>query len=118
MKDKSQTSDKGLLAKVADAAELVQYQTGAIVSRTLIKKPTGTVTVFAFDEGQELSEHTVPFDALVEVLDGETEITIAGKPKQLTAGQMIIMPANKSHAVKAVKQFKMMLVMIREAATE
>jgi quercetin dioxygenase-like cupin family protein len=113
MNANNQAVDKGLLGKVADAAELVKYQTGAIVSRTLIKKPSGTVTLFAFDEGQELSEHTAPFDALVEVVDGETEITISGKAKRLSAGQMIIMPANKPHSVKAVKQFKMMLVMIR-----
>jgi quercetin dioxygenase-like cupin family protein len=114
MTSKSQTDDKVLSAKVVETAGLVNYQTGAIVSRTLIKKPTGTVTLFAFDEGQELSEHTAPFDALVEVLEGETEITIAGKPLRLAAGQMVIMPADKPHAVKAVGQFKMMLIMIRE----
>jgi quercetin dioxygenase-like cupin family protein len=107
-------ADKELLAKVVDTAELIKYQTGAIVSRTLIKKPTGTVTLFAFDAGQELSEHTAPFDALVHVLHGETEITISGKPLRLTAGQMVIIPAGKPHAVKAVEQFKMMLIMIRE----
>lgn len=114
MNSESQTADKELLANVVDIAGLVKYQTGAIVSRTLIKKSTGTVTLFAFDAGQELSEHTAPFDALVHVLDGETEITISGKPLRLTAGQMVVMPANKPHAVKAIEQFKMMLVMVRE----
>jgi quercetin dioxygenase-like cupin family protein len=114
MSEKSTTSDKELLGKVADAAGLVQYQSGAIVSRTLIKKPTGTVTLFAFDAGQELSEHTAPFDALVHVLDGESEISIAGKPKRVKAGQMVILPAGKIHAVKALGQFKMLLIMIRE----
>jgi quercetin dioxygenase-like cupin family protein len=117
MNAEPQTADNILLAKVVDTAELIKYQTGAIVSRTLIKKPTGTVTLFAFDAGQELSEHTAPFDALVHVLDGETEITIAAKPLRLTAGQMVVMPAGKPHAVKAVKQFKMMLIMIREETT-
>jgi quercetin dioxygenase-like cupin family protein len=111
------TSSNELLAQVVDTTDLVQYQTGTIVSRTLIKKPSGTVTLFAFDAGQELSEHTAPFDALALVLDGETEITIAGQPMRLSAGQMVIMPADKPHAVKAVKQFKMMLIMVREKST-
>jgi quercetin dioxygenase-like cupin family protein len=114
MNDKNQIADKELLAKVVDTAKLIKYQTGAIVSRTLIKKPTGTVTLFAFDAGQELSEHTAPFDALVHVLDGETEVTISGKLLRLTTGQMVILPAGKPHAVKAAEQFKMMLIMIRE----
>jgi quercetin dioxygenase-like cupin family protein len=114
MSAKQQQSDKVLLAKVGDTAKLIKYQTGAVVSRTLIKKPTGTVTLFAFAAGQELSEHTAPFDALVHVLDGEAEITISGKPLRLTAGQMVILPAGKPHAVKAVEQFQMMLIMIRE----
>lgn len=114
MSRKAQTSDKELLGKVVDAAGLIKYQAGVIVSRTLIKKNIGTVTLFAFAAGQELSEHTAPFDALVYVLDGETEISISGKPTRLIAGQMVIMPAGKPHAVKAVKRFKMMLVMIRE----
>ncbi|MCX7887350.1 MAG: cupin domain-containing protein [Verrucomicrobiae bacterium] len=92
---------------------LVDYQKGAIVSRELLRKTTGTVTVFAFDEGQGLSEHTAPFDALVCVLEGEAEILISGKSHHVAAGQMIIMPANKPHALKALSRFKMMLVMIR-----
>ena len=79
MNAESQTADNILFAKVANTAELIKYQTGAIVSRTLIKKPTGTVTLFAFDAGQELSEHTAPFDALAHVLDGQAEITISGQ---------------------------------------
>jgi quercetin dioxygenase-like cupin family protein len=117
MSSEGQANINDLLAQVLDITNLVQYQTGTIVSRTLIKKPTGTVTIFAFDAGQELSEHTAPFDALVLVLDGEAEICISGQPMHLSAGQLIIMPADKPHAVKAVKQFKMMLVMVREKPT-
>lgn len=114
MNRKSQKANKTPLAKVINLAEMIKYQSGTIVSRTIINKKTGTVTLFAFEAGQELSEHTAPFDALVYVLDGETEITIAGKPLRLCAGQIVMMPAGKPHAVKAVKRFKMMLVMIRE----
>ena len=93
--------------------DMVSYQDGAVVSRTLIDKKTGTVTLFAFGEGQGLSEHTAPFDALVQVLDGEAEITIAGKPYHLDAGEIIVMPASVPHALKAARRFKMMLTMIR-----
>ena len=93
--------------------DMVSYQDGAVVSRTLIDKKTGTVTLFAFGEGQGLSEHTAPFDALVQVLDGEAEITIAGKPYHLDAGEIIVMPAGVPHALKAARRFKMMLTMIR-----
>ena len=93
--------------------ELVAYQDGSVVSRTLIDKKIGTLTVFAFGEGQGLSEHTAPYDAFVQILDGEAEITIAGTAQRLTAGQMIIMPADKPHSLKGVKRFKMLLVMIR-----
>jgi quercetin dioxygenase-like cupin family protein len=117
MSPKDQSIDKAVLAKLADAVDLIQCQNAAVVSRTLIKKPAGTVTLFAFDAGQELSEHTAPFDALVYVIQGKTEITISGKPLQLAAGQMVVMPAGKPHAVKALEQFKMMLIMIREATT-
>lgn len=94
-------------------AALVDYQSGAVVSKTLIKHPTGSVTLFAFDEGQELSEHTVPHDALVHVLDGEVEITISGTPHCLRQGDAIVMPGGHPHALKAVKRFKMLLAMIR-----
>lgn len=102
-----------LAAQVLHTSDLVGYQEGAVVSRTLLNQKTGTVTLFAFDQGQELSEHTAPYDALVQVLDGEAEITIAGQPFHLTAGEAIIMPANDPHAVKALTKFKMMLTMIR-----
>jgi quercetin dioxygenase-like cupin family protein len=104
---------ENLMARVLRTAELVGYQDGAVVSRTLINQKTGTVTLFAFAAGQELSEHTAPYDALVQVLDGETEISIGGQPFHLTAGDAIIMPANDPHAVKALTPFKMMLTMIR-----
>ena len=93
--------------------DLLDYQERAVVSRTLIEKETGTVTLFAFDRGQGLSEHTAPFDAMVCILDGKAEITISGNPNILKQGDMIIMPANEPHALKAVEKFKMMLIMIR-----
>ena len=99
--------------KAAPLLALVDYQQGSIVSREIVKKDAGTVTLFAFDAGQGLSEHTAPFDALVQVLDGMAEITIAGMPHQVSAGEIIIMPAHKPHALQAVRRFKMMLVMIR-----
>ncbi len=92
---------------------LVTYQDGAVVSKEIIRKPTGTVTLFAFDRDQGLSEHTAPFDALVCILDGEAEILISGEPHRLGAGEMIIMPGGKPHALKALQRFKMMLVMVR-----
>jgi quercetin dioxygenase-like cupin family protein len=93
--------------------DLVSYQAGSVVSRTVINKSAGTVTLFAFDRGESLSEHTAPFDALVTILDGTSEITIAGKPYTLARGGMIVMPAGRPHALKAVEKFKMMLVMIK-----
>jgi quercetin dioxygenase-like cupin family protein len=93
--------------------DLVDYQGGSVVSRTIIDKKTGTVTLFAFDEGQGLSEHTAPFDALVYLLDGEAEIVISGKPLCLKEGETVILPANQPHALRAVKRFKMILTMIR-----
>lgn len=92
---------------------LVGYQDGAVVSRTVIDKPVGTVTMFSFDEGEGLSEHTAPYDALVLVVDGEAEITVAGKANAVSAGEMIILPAGKPHALRAASRFKMLLVMIR-----
>lgn len=93
--------------------QVVDTQPGAVVSREIIKKETGTVTVFAFDKGQGLSEHTAPFDALVQILEGQAEISINQEPHTLSAGEMIIMPANIPHALKATQAFKMMLVMIK-----
>ena len=100
-------------AEVLKIAELVDYQDGSVVSRIVVKAETGNVTLFAFDAGQELSEHTAPFDALVHVLDGEAGITISAKPFRLTAGEAIILPAGVPHAVKAERRFKMLLTMIR-----
>lgn len=94
-------------------ADLVNYQEGAVVSRTLLKRPTGTVTVFAFDAEQGLSEHTSPFDALVHVLEGQAEITIAGTLLSASAGECLLLPAHQPHAVKATTPFKMLLTMIR-----
>jgi len=101
------------MSEVMNLNELVAYQKGAVVSRPLVEKEAGTVTLFAFDEGQALSEHTAPFDALVQVSDGEAEIRIAGVPYKVGSGEMIIMPANQPHALKALTPFKMMLTMIR-----
>lgn len=95
--------------------DVIAYQDGAVVSRTLLKRSTGTVTMFAFDQGQGLSEHTAPFDALVHVLEGDAEITIAGQAHQLSAGEMIVMPAHQPHALTARTAFKMLLTMIRSA---
>jgi len=102
-----------LLGKAVKLIDLVSYNEGSIVSRTIIDKTTGTCTLFAFAEGQGLSEHTAPFDALVYLLDGEAEVTISGKALHLKEGDMVIMPANEPHALKAIKKFKMMLVMIK-----
>ncbi|MDA3925370.1 MAG: cupin domain-containing protein [Kiritimatiellae bacterium] len=93
--------------------DLIAYQEDAVVSRTIIDKKIGTVTVFAFDDGQGLSEHTAPFDAMVQVLDGEVEITISGAPRTVKAGELIIMPAGEPHSLKALGRFKMLLTMIR-----
>jgi quercetin dioxygenase-like cupin family protein len=100
-------------SRVLKTIELVDYQEDAVVSRTIIDKTTGTITLFAFDEDQSLSEHTVPFDALVQILDGEAEITISGEKNYLKINEMIIMPANEPHALQAVKRFKMLLAMIK-----
>jgi quercetin dioxygenase-like cupin family protein len=100
-------------AEIVQLGSLVQYQPGAVVSRTLIKRGTGAVTAFAFDAGQGLSEHTAAFDALVQIIEGQAEITIAGKPFQLEANEAILLPANQPHAVSAVTAFKMLLTMVR-----
>jgi len=102
-----------LVAAPAKLAELVDCQEGAVVSRTVIGKPAGTVTLFAFDAGQSLSEHTAPYDAMVCALDGEGELTVSGKAFALRAGEAVILPAHEPHAVKATQKFKMLLVMIR-----
>jgi len=102
-------------AQAANAAALVDYQPGSIVSREILKKTAGRVTLFAFDDHEGLSEHTSPFDALVHVLEGEVEITISGKPHKVGAGELILMPADKPHALKALSRFKMVLTMIRSS---
>ena len=99
--------------KPKNLVDLVDYRDGSVVSKTLTEKKTGTVTLFAFDKGQGLSEHTAPFDAVVCVLDGKVEVIISGNPIIVEKGEMIIMPANEPHALKAVEKFKMMLIMIR-----
>jgi quercetin dioxygenase-like cupin family protein len=104
--------------EVFNLEEMVGYQEGSVVSREIIRKPTGTVTLFAFDEGQGLSEHIAPFDALVCILDGEAEILISGVSYRLKRGEMVIMPANQTHALKAPTRFKMMLVMIRSPSSK
>lgn len=100
-------------AQTVKLGSLVDYQNGSIVSREILKGATGRVTVFAFDAGEGLSEHTSPFNALVQIVEGEAEITIAGQPHLVTAGELILMPAQQPHALKAVKRFKMVLTMIR-----
>lgn len=111
--NKKKKDSEQLKAKALQLAELVGYQQGAIVSREVISKKVGTVTLFAFDQGQGLSEHTAPFDALVYCLEGRAEVTISGRPIRLEHGEMVIMPANEPHALKALEKFKMLLVMIR-----
>ena len=104
---------ENLLGNVLDLGGLVEYQAGAVVSRTVIDKSAGTVTLFSFDKGQGLSEHTAPYDALVYVIDGEADITISGRPLKVKQGEMVVMPANQPHALKAPHRFKMLLVMVK-----
>jgi quercetin dioxygenase-like cupin family protein len=113
MPKETEASGDNLTSQVLDLQRLVEYQDGAVVSRTILKKSTGTVTLFAFDRGQTLSEHTTPFDAMVQILDGKGEFTIEGQPFHLSQGQTLIMPADKPHAVAAPQPFKMLLTMIR-----
>ena len=108
-----QTGVETLVGKTARLTDLVDYRDDSVVSREIMNKKTGTVTLFAFAAGQGLSEHTAPFDALVQLLDGEADITISGKTLRLKKGGMVIMPANQPHALKAVSRFKMILTMIR-----
>lgn len=114
IKEEQMTDVNTLAGTVLNMKDMVSYQPGAVVSRTVIDKDAGTVTLFAFDTGQGLSEHTAPFDALVQIIDGTADITIAGSLHTVKEGEMIIMPANKPHALKANPQFKMLLVMIRK----
>ncbi len=100
--------------QVKNLSDLAKYQENAVVSSEILKKDAGTVTVFAFDKGQGLSEHTAPFDALVNIIDGQAEVSISGKLFILKEGEMIVMPADKPHSLKAVEKFKMLLVMIKK----
>jgi len=113
MKENKTENVAAVSAKPVRLADLIDYQQGSVVSRTIVDREAGTVTLFAFDQSQGLSEHTAPFDALMYNLDGEIEVTISGKAVQLKKGEMVIMPANKPHALKATKRFKMLLTMIR-----
>jgi quercetin dioxygenase-like cupin family protein len=113
MKNKNPESIRKLAAQVANLADLIDYQEGSVVSRTIIDKKAGTVTLFAFDENQGLSEHTAPYDALVHVLEGEADVVISGKPVRLKKGEITLMPANEPHALTAVTKFKMLLTMIK-----
>lgn len=102
------------MAEAFNVSESIEYQAGSVVSKTVSDKKTGTVTLFAFDAGQGLSEHTAPFDAIVHVVDGEADIVISGKMHKVKKGEMIIMPANRTHSLKASQRFKMVLIMIKE----
>ncbi|UCG12097.1 MAG: cupin domain-containing protein [Deltaproteobacteria bacterium] len=108
--DDSPATQKGISFSLTDH---IDYSVGSVVSKILLKTDVGNITLFSFDAGQGLSEHTAPFDAVVQVLEGEAEITIGGQPQKVTAGQMLIMPANVPHSLNAVERFKMLLVMIR-----
>jgi len=110
-KETTQTAED--MARVRSMADLITHQEGSVVSRTIAKTPGGSVTLFAFDAGQGLSEHTAPYDAIVHVIEGETEITISGTPHRLLTGQMIVMPANQPHALRALAPFKMVLTMLK-----
>ncbi|MCJ7577640.1 MAG: cupin domain-containing protein [candidate division Zixibacteria bacterium] len=110
---KKQKGIEELGTKAKSLVDLIDYQDDSVVSREIINKKTGTITAFAFDEGQGLSEHTAPFDAVVQILDGEAQLTIGGEVLSAFTGQMVIMPANVPHSVKATKKFKMLLTMIR-----
>ena len=103
-----------LVAQAQRLIDLIDYQEGSVVSRTIMDKKAGTVTLFAFDENEGLSEHTAPFDALIYILKGEAKVTISGKPFKLKEGELIIMPANEPHSLSAVTKFKMLLIMIRK----
>lgn len=110
---KDDNAVKSIIAQAAKLSGLIDYQDGSIVSKEIIRGEKGTVTLFAFDKGQGLSEHIAPFDALVYNFDGKAEVTIEGRAHLLGAGEIIIMPANKPHALKAIERFKMLLVMVR-----
>ena len=113
MRNESPEKMKQLMAQAKNLIELVAYQDGSVVSRTLIDKKAGTVTLFAFDKGQGLSEHTAPYDALVHILEGEVNVVISGKAIPMKQGEAVIMPANEPHALTSITRFKMLLIMIK-----
>ena len=113
MENKDLKDKNVLIGQAMALSDLIDYQAGSVVSRAVIDKTAGTVTLFAFDEGQGLSEHTAPYDALVHVFDGEAKIVISGNPTRVKKGEVIVMPANKPHALKAITKLKMLLVMVR-----
>ena len=113
LKNKNSIINRTLVAQAISLADLVDYQEGSVVSRTIIDKKAGTITLFAFEKDEGLSEHTAPYDALVYVFDGEADMIISGKPVRVKQGEVTIMPANKPHALKAVTRFKMLLIMVR-----
>jgi quercetin dioxygenase-like cupin family protein len=113
MSNENQTNNETILPQAIKLESLIEYQKDAVVSKTIITKKTGTVTLFAFDKGQGLSEHSASYDAMVYILDGESEITISGKEMIVKKGEMILLPANKPHALRAVSQYKMLLIMIK-----
>ena len=113
MVKKGKSDKTRLFAQAVNLSNLIDYQAGSVVSRPIIDKTAGTVTVFAFEHGQGLSEHTAPYNALVYIIDGEAEVTISNNPIKLKKGELIIMPANEPHALSAVTNFKMLLIMIR-----
>lgn len=104
---------KSLNSQTIQMIDLINYQSGSVVSREIIKKPNGNITIFAFDEGEGLSEHTAPYDAIIQSLEGELEVTLSGKAHNLKRGEMIIMPAGEPHSIKAMTKFKMLLIMIK-----
>jgi quercetin dioxygenase-like cupin family protein len=113
VKNKKPEGNKTFAGQAVALVDLIDYQEGSVVSRTLIEKKAGTVTLFAFDEGQGLSEHTAPYDALVYILDGEADVVISGKSVRLKSGEVTLMPANEPHALEALTRFKMLLLLVR-----
>jgi len=107
------SGEGGMVGQALNLAGLVNYQDGSVVSRTLLNKKVGTLTMFAFDTGQGLSEHTAPYDATVYIIDGAAEITVSGKTQHVSKGELLIMPANEPHSLSAVERFKMLLIMVR-----
>ena len=113
MSNENQIDNENVFASANNLESLIDYQKGSVVSKTIIAKKTGTVTLFAFDKGQGLSEHSASYDAMVYILDGEAEITVSGNENIVKKGEMILLPANKPHALRALSQYKMLLTMIK-----